>query len=47
MDVWASFYERSQIAEFIRDYRGEGIQYIALASDDIYATASRWSGCAN
>lgn len=33
--------ERSQIAEFIRDYRGEGIQHIALASDDIYATVSR------
>lgn len=30
--------ERSQIAEFIRDYRGEGIQHIALATGDIYAT---------
>jgi 4-hydroxyphenylpyruvate dioxygenase len=30
--------DRSQIAEFLRDYRGEGIQHIALASDDIYAT---------
>lgn len=30
--------DRSQIAEFIRDYRGEGIQHIALATDDIYAT---------
>ncbi len=30
--------ERSQIAEFIRDYRGEGIQHLALATDDIYST---------
>ncbi|MDV7211963.1 4-hydroxyphenylpyruvate dioxygenase [Azotobacter beijerinckii] len=30
--------DRSQIAEFIRDYRGEGIQHIALTTDDIYAT---------
>ena len=28
----------SQIEEFLRDYHGEGIQHIALASDDIYAT---------
>ncbi len=32
--------DRSQIAEFIRDYRGEGIQHLALATDDIYATVS-------
>ncbi|MDR3417688.1 MAG: 4-hydroxyphenylpyruvate dioxygenase [Nevskia sp.] len=30
--------DRSQIAEFIRDYRGEGIQHLALGTDDIYAT---------
>ena len=30
--------DHSQIEEFIRDYQGEGIQHIALASDDIYAT---------
>ncbi|WP_293388764.1 4-hydroxyphenylpyruvate dioxygenase [Nevskia sp.] len=30
--------EKSQIAEFIRDYRGEGIQHLALATDDIYST---------
>lgn len=30
--------ENSQIEEFIRDYRGEGIQHIALATDDIFAT---------
>ncbi|HET8882528.1 MAG TPA: 4-hydroxyphenylpyruvate dioxygenase [Solimonas sp.] len=32
--------DKSQIEEFIREYRGEGIQHIALASDDIYATVS-------
>ncbi len=30
--------ENSQIEEFLRQYRGEGIQHIALATDDIYAT---------
>ncbi|MGE0829752.1 MAG: 4-hydroxyphenylpyruvate dioxygenase [Hyphomonadaceae bacterium] len=30
--------DQSQIEEFIRDYRGEGIQHIALATDDIYRT---------
>ncbi|MDP2882160.1 MAG: 4-hydroxyphenylpyruvate dioxygenase [Azonexus sp.] len=30
--------DRSQIEEFIARYRGEGIQHIALGSDDIYAT---------
>ncbi len=30
--------EESQIEEFIRQYRGEGIQHIALATDDIYAS---------
>ncbi|WP_028081612.1 4-hydroxyphenylpyruvate dioxygenase [Solimonas soli] len=32
--------DKSQIEEFIREYRGEGIQHIALAADDIYATVS-------
>jgi len=32
--------DKSQIEEFIRAYRGEGIQHIALATDDIYATVS-------
>jgi 4-hydroxyphenylpyruvate dioxygenase len=27
-----------QIEEFLRDYRGEGIQHIALGTDDIYAS---------
>lgn len=30
--------DHSQIEEFIRDYNGEGIQHIALATDDIFAT---------
>ncbi|MBX6421363.1 MAG: 4-hydroxyphenylpyruvate dioxygenase [Nevskia sp.] len=32
--------DKSQIAEFIQQYRGEGIQHLALATDDIYATVS-------
>jgi 4-hydroxyphenylpyruvate dioxygenase len=30
--------DHSQIEEFIRDYHGEGIQHIALSTEDIYAT---------
>jgi 4-hydroxyphenylpyruvate dioxygenase len=30
--------DKSQIEEFLADYKGEGIQHIALGSDDIYAT---------
>ncbi len=30
--------DKSQIEEYLREYRGEGIQHIALATDDIYAT---------
>src|SRR5690606_13788073 len=30
--------DKSQIAEFIREYNGEGIQHIALLSDNIYKT---------
>lgn len=30
--------ENSQIEEFLRRYNGEGIQHIALATDDIFAT---------
>ncbi|MEO6247978.1 MAG: 4-hydroxyphenylpyruvate dioxygenase [Sphingomicrobium sp.] len=30
--------EHSQIEEFLRDYNGEGIQHLALATDDIFAT---------
>ena len=30
--------EHSQIEEFLRDYKGEGIQHIALGADDIYAS---------
>ena len=30
--------EKSQIEEFLREYKGEGIQHIALGSDNIYQT---------
>lgn len=30
--------DKSQIEEFIREYNGEGIQHIALSSEDIYQT---------
>ena len=33
--------ENSQIEEFIRDYQGEGIQHLALTTDDIYATVEK------
>jgi 4-hydroxyphenylpyruvate dioxygenase len=33
--------EQSQIEEYLREYKGEGIQHIALGSDDIYATVDR------
>lgn len=33
--------ELSQIEEFIRDYHGEGIQHLALATNDIFATVDR------
>jgi 4-hydroxyphenylpyruvate dioxygenase len=30
--------DKSQIEEYLNEYRGEGIQHIALATDDIYST---------
>ena len=33
--------ENSQIEEFIREYHGEGIQHLALTTDDIYDTVER------
>jgi 4-hydroxyphenylpyruvate dioxygenase len=30
--------DKSQIEEYLREYKGEGIQHIALATDDIYNT---------
>ncbi len=30
--------DKSQIEEYLREYQGEGIQHIALATDDIYKT---------
>ena len=33
--------EHSQIEEFLRQYRGEGIQHLAFATDDIFATVDK------
>jgi 4-hydroxyphenylpyruvate dioxygenase len=33
--------DKSQIEEYLREYRGEGIQHIALATADIYQTVDR------
>ncbi len=33
--------DRSQIAEYLDEYKGEGIQHIALFTDDIYETVER------
>jgi 4-hydroxyphenylpyruvate dioxygenase len=33
--------DRSQIAEYLQDHNGEGIQHIALGTDNIYATVER------
>jgi 4-hydroxyphenylpyruvate dioxygenase len=33
--------ENSQIEEFLRDYNGEGIQHLALTTDDIYTTVEK------
>ncbi len=33
--------DRSQIEEFLRDYKGEGIQHLALTTPDIYATVEK------
>jgi 4-hydroxyphenylpyruvate dioxygenase len=33
--------DKSQIEEYLRDYGGEGIQHIALATDDIYGTVEK------
>jgi 4-hydroxyphenylpyruvate dioxygenase len=33
--------DKSQIEEFLNDYNGEGIQHIALGTDDIFATVDR------
>ena len=37
--------DKSQIEEYLREYHGEGIQHIALFTDDIYATVDAL--CAN
>src|SRR5206468_11222359 len=33
--------DQSQIEEFIRQYNGEGIQHLALTTDDIYDTVEK------
>jgi 4-hydroxyphenylpyruvate dioxygenase len=33
--------DKSQIEEFIKDYNGEGIQHLALTTDDIYTTVEK------
>jgi 4-hydroxyphenylpyruvate dioxygenase len=33
--------EKSQIEEYLQQYKGEGIQHLALATDDIYQTVDR------
>src|SRR5690606_4191207 len=33
--------EKSQINEYLREYKGEGIQHIALFTDDIYASVEK------
>jgi 4-hydroxyphenylpyruvate dioxygenase len=33
--------DHSQIEEYLRDYKGEGIQHIALGTDDIYTTVDQ------
>jgi len=33
--------DKSQIEEFIRDYNGEGIQHLALTTDDIFETVEK------
>jgi len=36
--------DKSQIEEYLREYRGEGIQHIALATNDIYASVDALRG---
>ena len=36
--------DKSQIEEYLREYHGEGIQHIALATDDIYSTVDALRG---
>ena len=36
--------DKSQIVEYLNEYRGEGIQHIALGTDDIFATVDALTG---
>ena len=37
--------DKSQIEEYLKAYKGEGIQHIALATDDIFATVMALKAC--
>ena len=37
--------DKSQIEEFIREYHGEGIQHIAVGTEDIYASTDAIAAC--
>ncbi len=37
--------DKSQIEEYLREYKGEGIQHIALSTDDIYRTVDVLRDC--
>lgn len=37
--------DKSQIEEYLREYRGPGIQHIALLSDDLLGSLDRLEGC--
>ena len=37
--------DKSQIEEYLQAYKGEGIQHIALGTDDIYATVEALKNC--
>jgi 4-hydroxyphenylpyruvate dioxygenase len=37
--------DKSQIEEYLNEYRGEGIQHIALGTEDIYRTVDALRGC--
>jgi 4-hydroxyphenylpyruvate dioxygenase len=36
--------DKSQIEEYLREYKGEGIQHIAVGTDDIYGATDRLAG---
>ncbi|MGB1539997.1 MAG: VOC family protein, partial [Rickettsiales bacterium] len=36
--------DKSQIEEYLKEYHGEGIQHVALGTDDIYRTVEKMRG---